>query len=397
MEAARAYGTTARASLYSEIFFRRQVKFVYPPMSLLFLDGLTRPLLNTLSWVATLFTALLAVGIFRLSLARHWPEASPKGVVDGSALNVIGFGLALTFYPLLKAYTLGQIQTWLTAFFAGLLLAWMVGAVEIAGILLGLMCLIKPTYVLLLLWGMIRGQWRFLGSAIGTIGAGLAWSVWRFGVFDHLDYLRVLSFIAQRGEAYYPNQSFNGALNRLLFNGVNLTWSVHDYPPLNPVVVAGTALATIAFCSAAFIIPSRTRGQAHDLDLCVMTLTATVTAPLAWEHHYGILLLVYAVSLPQVLLKQPLGRWTVPALATSYVLSANYLPFTNRFANTGFNLVQSYLLVGALIMLGLLYVTLVENTESRDFWTAWKNPATCRSLVESRGLRVSCEEEHNRA
>ena len=45
---------------------------------------------------------------------------------------------------------------------------------------------------------------------------------WPSGIGDdvrlgyHIDYLRVLSYMAERGEAYFPNQSVNGLLNRLM-------------------------------------------------------------------------------------------------------------------------------------------------------------------------------------
>ncbi len=53
--------------------------------------------------------------------------------------------------------------------------------------------------------------------------------------------------------------------------------------------------------------------------------------------------------------RRPIGRWTVPALAISYVVAANYFQLTNRFADTWLNPLQSYLLGAALLLWGLMY------------------------------------------
>jgi hypothetical protein len=367
MEAARAYATNGHEgerALYDEIFFRRRVKFVYPPTSLLFIDALGRRVLNAISWLATAGAALLAVTIFLLALKRDWPDAFPRDAASAIALGVMACALAITFYPVIKGYTLGQIQAWLNAVFAVLFLAWLYDASAVSGVALGVACLIKPNYALLLPWAAMRRQWRLLAFASGTIGGALIVSVIRFGRPSHVSYLKVLSFIAQRGEAYYPNQSFNGALNRLLFNGVNLTWSVDSYPPPNGLVVCGTIAAAAVLWVAALAVGLHERERGGVFDLAIVSLTVTMTAPLAWEHHYGVLLLVYAITTPRILMRRVLGGWTAPALAASYLLSANYLPFTNRFADTRFNLVQSYLLAGALTMLGLLHGTVLTRSRA---------------------------------
>jgi hypothetical protein len=187
------------------------------------------------------------------------------------------------------------------------------------------------------------------------MAAALAVSLWRFGFAEHLDYLRVLSYISTRGEAFYANQSINGALNRLVFNGSNLEWRYHEFPPMHPVVYAGTIAAFVVLGAAALWRPVRGAGTA--LDLSIAALTITLTAPIAWEHHYGILLPIYAAATPLVIAGRPLGRWTAPALAASYFVAANYFQFTNRFADTWLNPLQSYLLVAALVLWVLLYRT----------------------------------------
>jgi len=360
METARAYARTHSTGLYQQVFFIDAVKFQYPPTALLVFGALERPTLNLISWVATLLAAGLTAAILRRAVATAWPDdVWPAGAA--LAVDLLVVSAALTFYPLVKAYSLGQIQAWLNPLFAAVMLAWMLGSRGVAGAALGLMCLVKPTYGLLFVWGAVRRELRFVVSGAVVIASGLLLSLWRYGLHDHLEYQHVLSFIARRGEAFYANQSINGALNRLLFNGANLEWQSHDFPPAHPVVYAGTIAAFVVFGAAALRRP--VRGANTVVDLSIAALATTLTAPLAWEHHYGVLLPIYAAVTPFVMVRRPLGGWTALAVGISYLAAANYFQFTNRFAGTWLNPLQSYLLGAALVEWGLVYYAAHARTD----------------------------------
>src|SRR5262249_37752851 len=86
-------------------------------------------------------------------------------------------------------------------------------------------------------------------------------------------------------------------------------------------------------------------------DFSTMALSLTMASPIAWEHHYGILLPVFAL-----LLASSLGHWVrVLLLAGSYVLISNFFSAANALAWTYLNFAQSYVLFGALIVLMLLH------------------------------------------
>ncbi len=352
MEIARAYGAEHATGLYRQVFFTDLVKFQYPPTALLAFGNMQRPLLNVISWLATVMTAALAALILRRAMIAG-PGAGTPRPGAGLLRDALVIAAALTFYPLVKGYSLGQIQAWLDLLFALAMLAWLGGARAAAGVALGLICLIKPTFILLLVWGAVRRQWRFVAGAAVVITAGLAVSVLRYGVQDHLDYLRVLWYISQRGEAFYANQSFNGAFNRLLFNGANLDWQYHQFPPVHRGVSAGTTAAFLILGAAALRRPPANAGSA--LDLSIAALAVTMTAPLAWEHNYGILVPIYAAVTPVLIARRPLGRWTAAALALIWIVAANYFQFTNRFAGSWLNPLQSYLLAAALLLWGLMW------------------------------------------
>jgi hypothetical protein len=261
--------------------------------------------------------------------------------------------LALTYYPLVKAYTLGQIQVWLDAGFALLFCCWLAGRERLAGVLAALLCLVKPQHAVLLLWGALRRRWGFVCAAAATGAAGLAASVALFGAADHVEYLSVLASISRHGEAFQANQSVNGLLHRLLGNGGNLDWQFLAFAPYHPAVCAGTLVSSLALLAAALFGAARGRGSAADL--AFVALAATVASPVAWEHHYGILLPLYAYLLPRLASRPVLGRATLPLLGLSYLLTGQQFACTARLAQTPLNFAQSHVLAGALLLLPLLH------------------------------------------
>jgi hypothetical protein len=257
---------------------------------------------------------------------------------------------------MLKGYSLGQIQTWVTALFAGVLWAWTARRRAVAGTLAGLMCLIKPQYALLLAWAVLRRQWRFAAAGALTLGLGLGASLLLFGWTDNLDYRRVLWFIARHGESFYPNQSLNGLLNRCFGNGFNLRFDSHGFAPFHPTVYLWTTISTVFF-SVMALLPvrrgSRAPGGTH---VSFVVLSATLASPIAWEHHYGVLLPIYAWLLPVLWSRRRRERWPLVLLAVSYVLASNFFGITRRFALAGpvWTLLQSYLFAGGLLVWILL-------------------------------------------
>jgi alpha-1,2-mannosyltransferase len=336
-------------SIYGEVFFRQGVKFQYPPSALLFIRGLERPALHRISWVAVWLTVGLAVYLFDRSLRAA--GRAPNGALDAAVRLCAAAGLALTFYPLLKGYSLGQIQVWVDLLFAVLVATWLRFPAS-SGATLALICLIKPQFALIALWALVRRQWQFLGAFAAAGAAGVLLSLATFGLTSHLDYVRVLAFISERGEAFYANQTFNGLLNRLLFNGPNVEWQETAYAPQNLFVEAGVIVWGVGLMAAA-LWPPHPRLRGGLLDLAIVSLTVTVVSPIAWEHHYGILLPLLGATTAGMLGALPFGRATGPVLAAAFVLAGQYFQPLQRLAGTSWNVLQSYVLFGALLLLAL--------------------------------------------
>jgi hypothetical protein len=91
------------------------------------------------------------------------------------------------------------------------------------------------------------------------------------------------------------------------------------------------------------------------VDFSIMALCLTMASPIAWEHHYGILLPIFAFLAPTLLERRVLGALTIPVLCTSYLLSSSYFHVAKRLAATPLNVLQSYLFFGALLLLVFLH------------------------------------------
>jgi hypothetical protein len=362
MAAASSYLREDHATdVYDGVFFEGREKFQYPLTSLLPVEAVQRitgedtiryGFLDVVSYAAMAVTAVACGAILAHSVAAVLP-GQQLARSERVLLWATAVAATLTFYPAVKAVTLGQIQAWSNALFAVSLWLWMRHRGGSSGIAIGAICALKPQMGLLLAWGILRSKWRFAAGLAVTIGMSGVAALALYGFRDNWAYLSVLRFISRHGEAYYPNQSVNGFLNRMFENGGNLSFEENAFPPYHAAVHAGT-LITSAILIAAALVPHRHIG-ASTVDFAIAALTFTVASPVAWEHHYGILAPIYAAIAPAMLARRALGALTVPWLGASYVLTSNYFDVARRAADTPFTPVQSYLLAGALMLLVAMY------------------------------------------
>lgn len=333
--------------IYEQLFFIDRIKFQYPPSSLLPLHALsllgvapTDAALNRANWWLVAANALTS-GAFAYALARR----SPDHARQRWQFAIVGALGALLFYPLLRAFHLGQLQVWINALFALSALAWLSGRKQLAGLLIGAICLLKPQFALFMLWGVLRREWRFLAGWGLVVALGLVASLAVFGLQNHLDYVAVLRSLSRTGEAFFRNQSFNGLLNRFYVpTGNSSVWQPHDFPSFNPIVYTGTLLTSGVLIGAALLVPLRGKGASGLLDFLGAALTFTIASPIAWDHHYGILPVSY-IAMMFVLLNRDASRSRSLGLAT----------LAMSFLITGHWMGGSWMLWGALVMLSLIY------------------------------------------
>ena len=352
------------SSLYAKLFFEDHQKFLYPPFSLWFIQGLDRlprwhispervwKILLTLCWLGSITTAILFYKQQKSGLASAWELA---------AVAV----LALLFLPFAEAFYRGQVQMLLTLLWGLAALCYGNGKRVTAGALLAMTCAFKPQLAFFLLWGASRREWRFTAAFAATTGVLLAGSLAHFGLQSHLDYLRVLAYLGRHGEALAANQSMNGLLNRLLANGESSVWNATAYPPFHAGVYVASTAFSIACLLAGLVLPRMFRWGRSSADLLLFGCVSVLMSPIAWEHHYSYFFLAIVYLLAQAETLAPLA-WC--ALVIALLALSNRWPWLDVLNTGRLSLAGDYLFFGALVVLGLLTAIMagaLQRTSSR--------------------------------
>ncbi len=365
-------GTNPGASVYEALFFDLGIKFQYPVTALLMLDlpktALGWDTARTVAfWQATsrLSIFVLAATVMSLLTQRKPTDATPPRWL-WPVFFTTALATTVLFYPVARSEMLGQVQTLLTVGIALALCAWRHGRIYLAGALIGLCCLVKPHWGLIVLWGLLRKQWHFAMAAMAVGIAGLLAAAALYGMGNLLGYIEVLTHMSQRGESFHANQSINGLVHRLLFNGPNLEWSANTFPPYHPWVHAATVASSAMLL--AFGLWWQRRAQPTALHLSHFVLVLTMASPIAWEHHYAALLPVGALMVAHWASASPKhGNGITAVLALSLVLVAGaFGPLLNMLASTRWNFMQSYVLFSALALLGGLSFMLHQSSKHAD-------------------------------
>ena len=307
------------------------------------------------SWLAVVAVVLVQVRIAAKILAPQklsWAAATATAIA------------AFFFMPITLAFSLGQAQIFLDLFFSLLVLFWIERRERAAGVTMALLAMVKPQFGLLLLWSALRRRWNALISACITLGVGGAISIAVFGLRNNLDYLGVLSGLSRKAQSHYANQSMFGLLNRAIFNGENISYHPYVYPPFVPWIYKVTLLTTAVLVLLALAYPMLIGKRSGSMaDLGAMGVVCVIATPMAWEHHYGIMLPIF-IWMWFAVYREGQGRalW----LATAWVLIADFLSPLNFFANIPVaNVLQSYMYFGALLLICLLLRSLPERYEQQ--------------------------------
>lgn len=355
------------------IFFEGVDRYQYPPSALLLNEALPAgtvagqdsvaagtPFNRAVSWmsrIAVIVTIALAAALLLVTTERLQGARMPgrDKVIAAAAFSAAG----LLFYPLLYANQLGQIQVFVNLFLVLSLLCWTLGARIPAGVLLGLCTLIKPQYGLIVVWGLLARQWRFTAAFTLTAAAGIVASLAAFGLKPWLQYMDVLQFLSRRGESYWPNQSMNGLMNRLLGNGDPR--ELLEFPPYS-LVVHVTTLTSSALIILAALLPgmrgpssTTTRGGDTPYAFGAYLAGLTLASPIAWEHHYGFFVGLFALLLPAAALRtHHSGNGPELLVMLAYAAMACVFTHPDFLFNPMLGLLASHLYFGGLLVLALL-------------------------------------------
>ncbi len=307
-------------------------------------DAAMLRVLAVLSWLAVLGVAAVSLVMGRWLLRKRGAELRWPAVL-AVVLATLGC------YPLMKGYSLGNAQTFLSFGFTVLLLLWTTGRERSAGVVAAMLTAVKPQFILLLVWMLVRRRW---GAARAFLACGavlLAASVVVFGWHNNLDYIGVLAGLSHKAQSHYANQSMFGTINRMIFNGENLGYTPYVYTPYIPWVYRVTVATSLLLVGLVLVYPWR-RLRGSTADMAAMGIVSVAASPMAWEHHYGIVvgIAAWAWFAHACWMKQ--RPWM---LGVAVFLTCNFLAaFNYLYDKAGWNLLQSYIYIGALLLMGWL-------------------------------------------
>jgi hypothetical protein len=358
--------------LYEILFFTKTIRFQYPPTSLLPLQSLaaigfsTRGALSTINFSFYCLNAI-AVAVVAWQLFGQAYQTAPsepsssRPHLDAAGVAALAFILAFMFYPLVRAQVLGQIQVWIDTLFTFAVICWLRGSRFCSGVFIGLACTIKPQMALLLVWGLLWQETLFCAGIVTCAVPLGAISLAYYGLHNHLAYLDVLAFLSRHGESFFANNSVNGILNGYFSSNDPHVWDATSLTSYNPIVYAGTLLAALVAILLLVLPPLLwRRGTKANIEMFgAASICTVVGSPVAWEHHYGILLPIFFIAL-RAALAIPTGSARTLILATillSWILVADFIPFTLLLAQTPFRFAEAHCFLGALLLLFALLRT----------------------------------------
>lgn len=363
----RDKGLTSRT--YDELYFSGKAKHQNQPTLFLLYWPLAyvsqatfANILDLLFRLCVLFAAWASVRIFELA----WEQCSPRKEspwrtrYDKIAGRTVLFILFLFFYPLQLGVHQLQAQNIIIAIFTMVMYLEVRSRGEVrSGMLMGIATAVKPQYGVYALWALMKKRRGLAAGLVGIAGLLILVSVLMFGIDSSTTfYLKVLPDLSKRGEAYFPNQSVNGMLNRILTTGMNADFSYTSYPPINPIVVWGTRISGILLIALGLFTKNSPRkdGVGRALDLGFVGLAFTMAGTIAWEHYYAILVPIVAVMVPMMVFSHDRRRWMVPTFVIGYLLIGFRWWQTRAFADQGLlTLLQSPMFFGGILFLLLLH------------------------------------------
>jgi uncharacterized membrane protein YccC len=84
-----------------------------------------------------------------------------------------------------------------------------------------------------------------------------------------------------------------------------------------------------------------------------MMICATMASPIAWEHHYAILLPIFAMLSPLMFHHARGKTWLLLLFTLAFVVTAHKTNRLNMLADTPLNILQSYVFFAALTLLAM--------------------------------------------
>jgi hypothetical protein len=294
---------------------------LFAPLTLLPYDQAVL-LWSALSCLLYLGIGLIVLRELQISLAPHW--------------RLLLFGLGLCWYPFQTHVALGQLSLLVAACVIGCWALLRHGREELAGMLLGLACLIKLFPGLIILYLLLRRRWWAAGAALATFAAGNALALALVGSRDVIDYFVRM---APQDAAMHGSSPLNVALAgviRRLFDGGLWVSPLLAAPFIATVLIGLAGLGALVVLTRQIGRMPQVAGK-DDRAFALVCVAMLLISPITWWHVFPLLLLPFGLLL-QDLRTRPdrrklgicllsLALVSLPAIDIARALMELYAPY----------------------------------------------------------------------
>ncbi len=304
--------------------------YVYPPVVAVVFAPLSagvgdRPATAFRRWMILSRALMIALALGAAWMA--WRLWGRWGLADWAVTAL----MLLFYYPVwwgvIECSNAGVLMSALVAY-AGLCLIlprpWMFGA------LFALSIQFKLSPILFLPWLVMRRRWKELAATVVFSAVWLAIALVFAGWKNHWEFARVILPWFGAGEVFYPNQSLNALIRRLMEDRYYFLFTHEAAPEAVARATRWASLGVIALtygalAALAFRRPTRERLLLEYSLLCVSGLLAS---PISWEHHYANIFFVWVILYGA--LRYRLAGWRrwagVFLFWPGFLLAASYFP-----------------------------------------------------------------------
>ena len=265
-------------------------------------------------------------GLLLWGVRRHLPPLTAGGALLAGAVFVC-------FAPVLRRCLVqGQTTPMMLLWVTGVWLLCRAGRPRVAGLLLGLVCLIKIPPLIWVGLFALRRRLELAGVAVAVVAAGVLASWLIFGSDVLGQYAeRVIWSNVGRSHAAFNNRSLDGAFNRMLTDRSLLDWDPRPRPLAGTLAVAGAGLGLAGLLAARggrkLAWPREAprdddpRTGSIELELALGAALMVLAFPIVWVHYYLFL------ALPMALLPfwWRARKLPVPAVAVALLLLGTWL------------------------------------------------------------------------
>ncbi len=293
--------------LYSQTF----TSYIQPPTSALVIAPLTALGWRDASRVYLLLNHVALAGAIALSLVTVRPTLPAHWTVALLAL------ILLAFHIFFASFTLGQVDASLLFLLALGFYGFQRRRPALAGLPIAIAAAIKLVPGIVVLYFIVRGDFRAAAWAVGAGAVILVASLPAAGLDAYETYLRDTLPSLTRGSSHYSNVSLTGAIARE--SSPDVVGSNPRIISLDELPLGGTARALMAMTAlgvvgaAAAVVGPRRRRQAE-------------TAEPAATNVFGYYLFVAAGLLVSSVTWQFYAIWLLPVFLAAYLAPRRVLP-----------------------------------------------------------------------